>query len=675
MTPREEELKRRIKHLENELAEERRWLQAARTQLEVARAQLEATRTQLDSSNRHLHTLTNSAGFRLLERLRATVDRIAPWGTRRRGFFLAATRATYIALTEGRTGVISRVVGFRRWGSRFWLKAPLVPPALPVDEAYNLWLDKHRLSEADMDSMRVESEAFSYRPLISITTPVYNTDPEMLKAALGSVRGQIYDRWELCLVDDGSPNPATRAVLMKHVYLDSRIKVKFLGRNEGIVAASNAALSMATGQFVGLMDHDDELQPNALFEVVKLLNDNPKLDYLYTDEDKGETDGRRVQPFFKPGWSPDLLLSMNYLSHFSVVRTDLLRDVGGFRTGFDGSQDYDAALRITEKTDRIAHIALPLYTWRKVAGSAAESTEAKPYAYEAAKNALAGALRRRGRLATVMDGPVTGYYRVKYKISGLPKVAIIIPTRDQVDVLKRGIDTIREKTSYGNYEITIADNDSHDARALEYLSNFDGRVIQCAGEFNFSRINNLVAREVDAEMLLFLNNDTQVVSTEWLDAMIEHAQRTEVAAVGARLLYPDGRVQHEGVLVGCNRLACNIDHQGYFALGEVIHNVSAVTAACMMTRAEVFRELNGFDENLPVAFNDVDYCLRARERGYFVVYTPYAVLYHDEGGTRGRVHPVHDEIVFRARWANSPLYADPYYNPNFDLDHPFSLRL
>jgi O-antigen biosynthesis protein len=671
----EEDVQRHLQELQAELAREREWVNAARAQLEEAREQIETERAQLQATTHELHALTNSTGFQFLQRIRRAIDRFAPWGTRRRGFLLAVSRLLFIASTEGRRGIFRRLREFPRWGPRFWAMAPPVPPTLLIDDTYHLWLEQHTLTESDKETMRLTSKRFEYQPLISILTPVYNTDPSLLAAAIDSVLAQVYEHWELCLVDDGSTDMATRATSMRFAYQDARIKVKFLGRNHGIGGASNEALDMATGEFVGLLDHDDELKPDALFDTVTLLNEHPSIDYIYSDEDKRDYDGRLVQPFFKPDWSPDLLLSMNYVSHFSVFRTSLARSVGGFRPGFDGSQDYDLQLRVTEATDRIAHIPKPLYTWRKTHGSAASSTEAKPYAYEAAKRALTEALERRGQDATVMGGPVTGSYRVKYRIGTDPKVTIIIPTRDRVEMLRRCIDSIKAKTTYGRYELVIVDNDSSEPETTNYLSRFNGQVVSSPDKFNFSRLNNTAARQVDCDMLLFLNNDTEVISEEWLEAMIEHAQRPNVGAVGARLLYADGRVQHEGILVGCNGLACNVDHRGYFALGNVVRNVSAVTAACMMTRSELFEELGGFNESLPVAFNDVDYCLRARKSGYLVVYTPYSVLYHYEGGTRGRVHPIQDEISFRARWAESEMCVDPYYNPNLDVDRPYTLRL
>ncbi len=445
--------------------------------------------------------------------------------------------------------------------------------------------------------------------------------------------------------------------------------------NRGIAVASNQALGMAGGDFVALLDHDDVLAPEALFWVARLLNQHPDLDFIYSDEDKMDAEGRRVEVFFKPGWSPDLLTSVNYVGHLAVYRRSLLEALGGFRPGFDGSQDHDLALRVAETTDRIAHIPRPLYSWRKVKGSAAASPEAKPHAYDAAERALRSALQRRGVQGSVRYERQRGTYRVRRSIVGRPTVTIIVPTRDRVDLLRRCIDSIRTCT-YRQFELLVVDNGSAEAETLDYLASFGGRVLHDAGDFNFSRLVNLGAREARSDFILFLNNDTEVISKDWLEAMVEHGQRPEVAAVGARLLYPDGRSQHEGVIIGlAGGPAENVDHEGYFSLGEAVRNFSAVTAACMLTRRTTFWELGGFDEQLPVAFNDVDFCLRAREKGYLIVYTPYALLTHHESASRGRVSPPEDEARFMQRWGGLDAYGDPYYNPNLDLLRPFRIRV
>ena len=331
---------------------------------------------------------------------------------------------------------------------------------------------------------------------------------------------------------------------------------------------------------------------------------------------------------------------------------------------------------MTEKTDRIGHVALPLYAWRMVPGSAASQLDAKPKSVDAAKRALADAMQRRGIEADILEGSATTTYRVRYRIQGQPLVSIVIPTRDRVDLLSRCIASIEAKTSYPNYEIIIVDNDSQEEATHSYLKRSPHRCLSYPGEFRYGAMMNFGIREAAGEHVILLNNDTEIITPEWIEAMLEHSQRPDVAAVGARLFYPDRRVQHEGVIMGLGGgSAGNVDHGGYFGLGELVRNCSAVTAACMMTRRDVFQRLEGFDERLGIAFNDVDYCLRAREQGYLIVYTPYSVLYHYEGATRGKLHPMEDEQFFRDRWGNPGEYRDPYYNPNLDLQRPFEIRL
>jgi GT2 family glycosyltransferase len=638
--------------------------------------ELRRMEAQLAEAESRIEQIQMSIVYRFASRTRKWVDRAAPWGTRRRSLFHYVVESLRVVADQGWGPFFRRLANVRRWGPRILSKGLPLGATLPINEQYQLWLRRHAPSPEALAQMARDSETFGYRPRISILMPVYNTEPSWLRAAVDSVRRQVYGEWELCIADDGSTRTDANQVLGELDGGDPRIRVMRLERNEGIAAGSNAALRMATGEFVGLLDHDDELKPNALFEVVRLLNDHRDLDYVYTDEDKRDPDGRLVDPFFKPDWSPDLLRSVNYVTHFSVFRKELVDRVGGFRLGYEGSQDYDLVLRVVEHTDRIAHIALPLYTWRKAAGSTAASDDAKPFAYEAAKRALTDSLARRRVQGEVMDGPRRGYYRIRYTIRGSPNVSIIIPTRDKVDLLARCIESVERKSTYRNFELLVVDNDSHDPRTIEYLSALKGKVVAFAHDFNFSRIVNFATGYVDSPYILFLNNDTEVIAPDWIEAMLEHAQRPEVAAVGARLLYLDRRPQHEGILVGPrDGLAGNLDHRGYFALGESIRNCSAVTAACMMTRRSVFLELGGFEEQMRVAYNDVDFCLRAGEKGYLTVLTPYALLYHHEGGTRGRTgktHPTEDERFFRDRWAG---YRDPYYNPNFDIDHPFNLSL
>jgi len=667
---------------DSELAEKDSVLASKSTALDQKDAHIANIETALHQANvqaaaaqHQLNQITGSAGYRLLELVRRPVRWLAPQGTRQHFGVKVGARALNILVSEGPWTLVRRALPVWRWLPRL-RRGIGVQQGATLDDQYQLWLKAHELTPARAQQIRKAAARLDYRPLVSIVMPVYNPDPAWLRDAIESVRAQLYDNWELCIADDASTRPGVRELLEESSRANERIKVTYLSKNQGIGGASNAALALATGEFVGLLDHDDELKPDALFEVAKLLNKRRGLDYIYSDEDKRDPDGRLVEPFFKPDWSPDFLMTLNYVTHFSVFRKAILDQVGGFRLDYDGSQDYDLVLRVTETTDKVAHIPKPLYTWRKVPGSAAGSTKAKSFAYRAGKRVMQDALARRGLQGSVTDGILEGRYRVKYKVVGDPKVAIIIPTRDRVDLLRGCVDSIARKSSYRNYEIIVVDNGSKEPETLDYLSSFGGKVIKYPQEFNFAKINNLAARATDADLLIFLNNDIEVISEEWIQAMLEHAQRPGVAAVGARLLYPDGRVQHEGIIMGLGGgSAGNVDHGGRFGLGQSIRNCSAVTAACMMTGSAVFWELGGFDESLRVAFNDVDFCLRAQQKGYRIVYTPYASLYHHESASRGRLHPKEDEKLFRERWGNPGEYRDPYYNPNLDLLLPFNIRL
>jgi GT2 family glycosyltransferase len=512
---------------------------------------------------------------------------------------------------------------------------------------------------------------------------VYNTDEIWLRKAIESVQNQIYPNWELCLCDDASTASHVSRVLTEYAERDKRIRVTRRAHNGGISAASNDALALASGEFVGLLDHDDELTRDALFEVVQLLNEQPELDFIYSDEDKLSVDGRREEPFFKPDWSPDLLHSMNYITHFSVMRRSLVEEVGGFTEGLDGSQDHDLFFRLTEKTQKIGHITKPLYSWRKIPGSAASDAQAKPYAHVAGERALEQHLRRLGEVATVEPGLISpAHRRVRYQIIGQPLVSIIIPIRDKVDLLRRCLTSIQEKTTYRHFEIIIIDNQSEKPETLSYLAQLPHTVIQEPNPFNYSRINNVGVAHARGEFILFLNNDIEVIAEEWLTALLEHAQHSRVGAVGAKLLYPDRTIQHAGVVIGLGGVGGHVFHCmpedaiPYFGFLQVVRNCSAVTAACMMMRKSVFDEVGGFDENVKVAYNDVDLCLRIREKGYFIVYTPYALLYHFESSTRKNMHPLDDEAYVRQRWAKVLQEGDPYYNPHLTLERPdYSLRI
>jgi glycosyltransferase involved in cell wall biosynthesis len=459
-------------------------------------------------------------------------------------------------------------------------------------------------------------------------------------------------------------------ILQEYARQDSRVRAERAERSGGIVAATQSALAMARGDFIVFLDHDDELAPEALLVVAAKLGAEPDLDLVYSDEDKIDERGRRVEPFFKPEWSPDLLLSMNYVSHLTVVRRTLLDAVGGLRTGFEGSQDYDLVLRLVERTQRIGHVPRVLYHWRKVPGSTAVVPEAKPYALDSASRALEEALARRETPGRVSSS-APGLYHVRYDVRGQPLVSIVMPTRNKADMLRTCVESIESRTRWGCWELTVVDNGSTDPEALAYLEELGRRhrVIRDERPFNWSALNNAAARGVCGDHLLFMNNDMEVISDEWLEALLEHAQRPEVGAVGARLLYPDGTVQHAGVVLGVGGVANHAfralvaEDPGYFGLAHVARDVSAVTGACLMTRREAFERQGGFDEQLGVAFNDIDYCLRLGRAGLRVVYTPFALLCHHESATRGTLHPQENEEFMWAQW-RSVIEDDPYYSPN-----------
>jgi GT2 family glycosyltransferase len=624
-------------------------------------------------------------GRRALTRFRKMRDRLIPVGSVRRDLCWSVRRVTEVLLDGGPRAVYRRIRHRLHLGHHMLDILPRAPgTGVPsLNTQFKVWLQQHQLKPADIEWMRRELESFTHTRLITIIMPVYNTEEIWLRRAIQSVQSQLYQNWEMCVVNDASTKHHIMPILDQYAASDPRIRVKQLSKRSGITGASCEALAMATGEFVGLLDHDDELTPDALWEVASRLNRNPELDLVYSDEDKLTTDGARVEPFFKPDWSPDTLLSMNYITHFAVFRRSLLQAIGGFRSGYEGAQDYDLLLRVTEKTNHIAHVPKILYHWRMGDTSSASSASAKPLASESGRRAIEDALKRSGHEALV-EVLSPGRYRARYKIHKSPLVSIIIPTKDQVRLLHQCVASIEEKTSYHPYEVIIIDNNSIDAETIHYIDALSDkhRVLRYPQPFNFSAINNFGADQAKGEYLLFLNDDTQVISGEWLTALVEQVQRPEVGAVGAKLLYPDNRIQHAGVTVGIcggaghafRKLPNN--RTAYFGLADITRNCSAVTAACMMVSRKLFKEIGGFDEELKVVYNDVDLCLRMRQRGYRILYTPFAVLYHFESATRGRLRPVREEELFCRRWGDAIRAGDPYYNPSLTLTREdWSLRL
>ena len=533
---------------------------------------------------------------------------------------------------------------------------------------YRRWIAEFE-KVVDADTARRMIAGFQYRPTISIVVPVYNPPREYLEKAIASVRRQYYQQWELCLCDDGSSAPHVREMLEAAAAEDGRIKIVFSPGNEGISAASNRALAVCTGEYVGLLDHDDELTAGALLEIVNLLQSHRDADVIYTDEDKLEPDGTRSEPFFKPDWSPELLLSCMYTCHFSVYRKALVDEVGGLRPEYDGSQDYDLVLRIAERTDKIHHLPKVLYRWRRVPGSTASRTDFKTFAITAGRKALCDRARRLRIEGEVLDGHFPGRYRVRPRVSGEDMVSVIIPTKDKCKLLQACIESIEHRTDYPSYEIIIVDNGSVEARTLEYFERSKHRVLPFREKFNYSRINNFGAQHARGRYLLLLNNDTEVITREWMTAMVEYAQQEPVGVVGAKLLYRNGTIQHAGVVLGLGGVAGHAFSRfpdgtsQYFGTANCIRNYSAVTGACMMVRKDVFDQVGGFDEQLAIAFNDVDFCLRVRNRGLRIVWTPYAKLYHYESASRGFSLDPREIEFMQQRWGEA-LLRDPFYNPN-----------
>jgi O-antigen biosynthesis protein len=533
------------------------------------------------------------------------------------------------------------------------------------------------------------------RPRFSLVTAVYRAPSQYLRQLHDSLKAQEYDAWEWCIADGGSGSD-TLAVLKEIAAKDARVKIVYLPENGGIAANTNAALALASGEFVAFVDHDDTLSPRALLEYAQKLNDHPDTDVLYSDEDKLSEDGQeRSSPFFKPDWSPDLLRSINYMTHFLAIRKSLVDELGGLRLGFDGSQDYDLVLRATERARRIEHLPRVLYHWRMSSSSTASSESRKTWAAEAGRKALDQHLERtgvKGKAEIYYEG-AAWWYDVRYAIVGEPLVTIIIPNKDDVGTLKRCLDSVFEST-YTNLEILLVENNSSDPATFAYYDAVQKRdsrirVVKWQGDFNYSAINNFAVKKARGEFLLLLNNDVEAINAEWLERLLGICQRKDVGAVGAMLLYPDNTVQHAGVVVGLGGCAGHshkfypATHPGYFRRLQMTCNYSAVTGACLMIRSSLYRELGGLNEkNLAVAFNDVDFCLRIRASGKLIVWTPRARLYHYESKTRGAENTPEkiarfgkEKRYMQGEWKEIMQRGDPYYSPNLVTDQEnFAIR-
>jgi GT2 family glycosyltransferase len=558
-----------------------------------------------------------------------------------------------------------------------------------ASSGYRLWREAFvTLDEHDRKRIAEELRSVRFKPLISVIMPTYNSPIALLREAVNSVRKQIYPHWELCVADDASRDPDVRRLLEEFRASDERIKVVYCARNGHISRATNEALQIATGEYVALFDHDDLLSEDALYEVVRELNENPSARLLYSDEDKVDEAGNQFEPYFKPAYSPDLLLSQNYISHLTVYETGLVREVGGMRPGYEGAQDYDLVLRVVERltSDQIRHIPRVLYHWRATAGSTSTGAGAKPYATKAARRAVGEHLARIGANAEVVEAPgYPHYHRVVWKLpEPPPKVSILIPLRDNVGLLRACINSIRSRTKYPVFELVLVDNDSAQPETLTYLKQLEdsraARILRFSGEFNYSAINNFGVGKCEGEVVVLLNSDVEVLNLTWLETLASHALRPEVGAVGAKLLYPDGSLQHAGLTLGVGGVASHAfsgstpNNVGHFAHDALTRNVSAVTGACLATRKALYESVGGLDEHdLTVGYNDVDYCLRLMASGFRVVYDPSVELLHHESKTRGAdlgggklERFLTEQATMRARWTAS-LNADPFYSPNLSL--------
>lgn len=550
------------------------------------------------------------------------------------------------------------------------------PVVAPPPEDYPSWYQRREPAEIEAASRALLS--LRERPLFSLVVPAWETPPEILETFLASVRAQRYERWELCVVDDGSRSRRVLRQLKKAAARDPRIRVERLERNQGIAAATNAALRMARGEWIAFMDHDDALPPHALAEVALELARRPELDWLYTDEDRLSADGkRREQPFFKPDFSPDLLRTVNYICHFVVARRSLVTKIGGLREGFQGSQDYDFLLRLSEESGRVGHIPKILYHWRSSPISLSRDAKKLEAASRAGVRALEEHLQRKGEAGTVGEVAPT-HYRVRYPVRGEPKVSIIIPFKDRPELLERLLPGLLEKTRYTNFELLLVSNNSTQPRTFELLERIvDPRVRKLTWDhpFNYPALNNWAARESSGELLLFLNNDMEIVDPDWLHELISQAQRPEVGAVGPKLLFPDGSIQHAGVVLGIGGFAAHpfwrfpdTGHMTAFGHADWTRNYLAVTSACVMLRRAVFEEVGGYDERFLLCGSDVHLGLKVVESGRRVVYTAATRLVHHESASRRN-----DDIPESDFWHSFRQYrgwlerGDPFYNPNLTL--------
>lgn len=603
-----------------------------------------------------------------------------------------------------------KVGGKQIFINRYTKKVPIISRAIGIVESrtiinhskeeieadYRKWVKKHYPVKKELLRQSKAQKKFAKRPLISVLVPTYNTEPKHLRACIESVLAQSYDNWEFCIADDASTDEQVRKIIDEYAKKDKRIKKVFRKKNGHICKASNSALKLAKGEYVALLDHDDVLWPNALFENIKAINDNPKIDFLYSDEEKTDEDGsKHTDAFFKPDWSPEFLRSINYITHFAVIRRSLVEEVGGFRPGYEGAQDWDLFLRVSRKTKNIHHIPTVLYSWRMTECSTALQPSAKDYAYVNQKKALRDDVKKRGLKAEIDWEVPFSMWHVAYKVKSNPKVSIVIPTKNQYDFISRCLNSIREKTNYDNFEVVIVDTGSTDEKVWKLYDEYkkllpNTKVVKWEKEFNFSSVCNFGAIESSGDYLVFLNNDTEIITERWVEEMLGYAQQDEIGAVGSKLYYPDGKLQHAGIILGVGGQKGTPGIAGHFFPAYMdnppqtptqklymggTRNFAAVTAACVMVAKKKFNAVGGFDPKFKIAFNDVDLCLKLLKKGQRSVYLPHVKLYHYESvsigklGTKQRDSELFaKEIQLMLKKWELLIKNDPYYHPCFRKD-------
>jgi O-antigen biosynthesis protein len=653
-----------------------------------------------------LYQIKNSLAWKILLNYKSFRDKLFAEGTLRLACYELVRDFCKVLLlkdqaTDSSSRRLSRLIAKAFWIVRSEGLASLrrqLRNEIESKNEYSEWIEKYdTLTDADRAAISRHIDQLSYKPLISIVMPVRNTPGNWLRLAIESVRRQLYSNWELCVADDASVASAVTRILEEYSANDSRIKV-ILRKNKGhISAASNTAIDLAAGEFVAFLDHDDELSEHALYMVAVELNANRDADLIYSDQDKINEAGQRYDPYFKPDWNPVLFLAQNFICHLAVYRTCIIRELGGLRLGYEGAQDWDLAMRVSERVpaSRIRHIPHVLYHWRAVEGSTARGDEQKQYARAAQQRTLESHFQRIGRKVGVLPA-VDPYWRIKHSLPDPPpRVTLIIPTRNGFELLNRCLESIFKKTIYRNYEVIIVDNQSDDPKLLDYLAELERerrvRVLRYDAPFNYAAMNNLAVQNASGEIIGLLNNDLEVITPGWLEEMVSHAVQPEIGAVGAMLYYPNDTIQHAGVILGIGFPSPGVaghayknfprGYRGQSSRALLCQNLSAVTAACLVVRRRLFEDVAGLEEKkLPIAFNDVDFCLRLAERGYRNVWTPYAEVYHYESASRGYENTPEklerfeiESRYMKQRWQEL-LVSDPAYNLNLAIGRePFML--